>query len=350
MRLRRRHALLALVCWVPFAGCTCSGRPGSVDENTPQGQALLRMKNENVQIVPKLEGKELPIAFSPIVIEETEHKGLPVIGKDSRRYRALLPWKLTVPLEELRKKLHEQARKERPDTSAGSATVLLEIAYADETGTTKIGKETMRISLQQTGTQVLAELGKSTIPATATVRALSFDWSETPTVLAFKKPRSAVTAVEGKSPSALTAPEGFPFALDLLHGEEGAPDSKLKGKTTAGPAGRPEVPGPVVPGSKLKWKPIADDSALRRALTEDGATVPSRPATSVAVVLTGLDKEGRQTGKQTVELPIGAFPPEGTPALFQATSVDLGALAVPFSVKVELQSMTWAGRTFNVKY
>src|SRR4051794_2369799 len=122
MPVRRRYALLALVCWAPFTACFCPVKQGSVAENTPQGLALKRVRDEGRVIVPTAEGTPLPLTFRGIVIEESEH-GLPFQSKKEKRYRALLPWELTGSPEEALAQLHESVRKQQPDALPGTARI-----------------------------------------------------------------------------------------------------------------------------------------------------------------------------------------------------------------------------------
>jgi hypothetical protein len=201
-----------------------------VAEDTPQGQALKRIKSEGRRITQKLEGAGLPIAFSPVLVEEQEMNPMkPLFGKDQKRYRALLPWTRTDPATAVQKRLHERTRKAHPDVGDGwLGDFLLEITYIGEDGKITLGKEQLRISHAASGKQVLRQLGKSGVPAEASVRAISFEWREGPTSVDFVNPPSAITAVEVRERTALKAPEGLPFALEWVPGQrKGAGDDEV---------------------------------------------------------------------------------------------------------------------------
>ncbi len=342
MRARRRHALLALVCWLPFSACMCGRRPGAVSEDTPQGQALKRIKEEGRQIPVQFEGKALPIELGALFVEESNSVVVP-FSKGKKNYRALLPWKLTEPSEKLNASLLPLARKAQPDAKPGTAKIALDARYEDESNNV-LERDTWHLASGTTGNnsgkQVLNSLGKTGIPARVVVRPLSFDWVENALELPFAQPPAAVTVVDGstskkqsrahisgplveqKGPTfelrtPLEVPPDFPFTLEIV-----------------------QCDGPR-PTLSLAWKKTGTDEALRKLLAEGNPAAPGKPAQALVVGLRVPD-EGPEVRNNTATLSLTAEKGEET--------VFTGTLTPPFRLKLEVKALKWDGRTFNVPF
>jgi hypothetical protein len=343
MRARLRHALLALVCWLPFSACMCGRRPGAVSEDTPQGQALKRIKEEGREIPVQLDGKALPIELGALFVEESNSVVAP-FSNGKKNYRALLPWKLTVPSEKLSDSLLPLVRKSHPDAKPGTVKIALDTRYEDESNNV-LDRDTWHVAAGTTGNrsdkQVLKSLGKSGIPARVVVRPLSFDWVENALELPFPQPPAAVTVVDGststKRPLAhgsaplaeqkgptfevrtpLNAPPNFPFKLEVVQRD-----------------------GPQ-PTLKLAWKKTGSDEALRKLLAEGKAAVPARPAQALIVWLRVPDEDVRKERANNATLLFSSEAGEAT--VFE------GTLPSPLRLTLTATALKWDGRTFTVPF
>jgi hypothetical protein len=169
----RTLAHLGLVAVLALSGCNggCSynSNPGYVSENTPQGQEVRRILDEDREIRPEVEAG-LPIDFKPIGID-VEHKDQGML------LRPVLIWTRTGGEDEFQRFLARKAREVRPELPPGNATqVTFLLTYKGGNGEDR-GSESLSLEPDKSRNTIhLKDLGKwgETRAARAEIKSIAW--------------------------------------------------------------------------------------------------------------------------------------------------------------------------------
>jgi hypothetical protein len=315
----RLVALFAAVLGCCFlGGCGSSDRNrGFVSGNTPQGQVLARMLQENRQLEPTT---DLPIQLSPIKID-VHH------NDKGREYRPVLIWRAP-QVAALQAALRKRIRARQPSLGQGRALeVQARLVYHNDDDE-ECGQDEVVLNLANVqGTLVLKNLGTRGEPSRADLELRSVSWQEAESVLSTGLGPSGKTLVKAAGSVPLERPANLPIRLELVWINNGNGEAE---QTEA---------------VRLKWWLVGGHAALHKVLrdkgTSQGKSLGDRTATRLVLLLEYTDQHNQALGSEHVAMDLQED--EGTIELKKLVKP-----TPPLTVVLAVRCVTWPERVVQV--